>query len=286
MEKMKNSLNFFKQDLNNFRKNNIYPLEAINLVENSKDQIIPILNSWNNALNKVKHAFNLDDSNLENLPTRLHQITFENTKNDFHQKNKSKIVIGIAGPGACGKGTLVESLNLPKVVNTTTRPARSYEIDQVHYHFLNDLSFQNMIDNGDFLSVTNRPGRGLYGIEKNSLSNILNKSKVAIIEENPETLFKIQQSVQENNPSVYFSINYILPPQPIVLHLATRLAKRSLESNGDFLNSINSTLGQRQIDEFESLADIAKNGGNVCFFVINNNVDNIASIIKDTYKIE
>ena len=286
MEKMKNDINFFKQDLNNFRKNNTYPLEAINLVEKSQDQLISILNSWNNALNKVKYAFNIEDSNLENLPTRLHKITFESIKNDFQQKNKNKIVIGIAGPGACGKGSLIESLNLPKVINTTTRPARSYEIDQVHYHFLDDLSFRNMADNGDFLSVTDRPGRGLYGIEKNNLNNIFNKSNIAIIEENPETLFKIQQSINKNDKSIYFSINYILPPQPIVLHLATRLAKRCLESNGNFLDSIDSTLGQRQIAEFESLSDIAKKGGNICFFVVNNNIDHITSQIKNIYKIE
>lgn len=286
MEKIKNDINFFKQDLNNFRKNNIYPLEAINLVEKSQDQLVPIFSYWNNALNKVKCAFNIDDSNLENLPAKLHQITFEKLKNDFEKKGKNKIVIGIAGPGACGKGSLIESLNLPKVVNTTTRPARSYEIDQVHYHFLDDLSFRKMADNGDFLSVTDRPGRGLYGIEKASLNNTFNKSKTVNIEENPETLFKIQQSINKNDKSVYFSINYILPPQPIVLHLATRLAKRCLESNGNFLDSIDSTLGQRQIAEFESLSDIAKNGGNICFFVVNNNIDQITSQIKNIYKIE
>lgn len=288
MEKMKNYTDIFKQDINDFKQNNTYPIEAIRLVEDHQDQLIAIFNYWENAFDKVASAFNISDSDRKNIPYKLHQLTFEKIKKDFKEKDisKTKIIIGIAGPGACGKGTLIESLNLPKVVNTTTRLARSYEIDQVHYHFVDDFSFQEMIDNGDFLSVTDRPGRGLYGIEKNSLKNVFNKSKVAVIEENPETLFKVQKSInKDNSESTYFAINYILPPQPIAIHLATRLAKRCLETNSNFLDSINSTLGQRQVNEFESLADIAKNGGNICFFVINNDIEYNASLIKTIYQL-
>jgi len=286
MEVIKNKVDFFRQNIDDFKKNNTYPIDAINLIEKYQSQLISISNNWNNAINKVKSAFDINDSNLENLPNELHQITFEKLKNDFEKTGKNKIVIGIAGPGACGKGTLIESLSLPKVLNTTTRLPRSYEEDQVHYHFVDDSNFKKMEDNNEFLSVTSRPGRGLYGIEKISLNNTFNKSKVAIIEENPATLFKIQESINEGDKSIYFSINYILPPQPIILHLAARLAKRCLESNDNFLNSVNSTLGERQIEEFESLVNITKNGGNVCFFVVNNNIDHIASQIKNIYKIE
>ncbi|MDD4785160.1 MAG: hypothetical protein PHH12_01775 [Candidatus Shapirobacteria bacterium] len=285
MEKIKKEVDIFKQDLNYFRTNQTYPTQAINLVERHQEQLVPILGNWNNALTRIKLAFNLDNSSLETLPTKLHQITFEKVKNDLEKSSKNRIVIGIAGPGACGKGSLVESLNLPKVLNTTTRPPRSYEIDNLHYHFVNDSIFHKMEACHEFLSVTPRPGRGFYGVEKKSLENTFSQSKMAIIEENPDTLFKIQQSLEKDRKSTYFSINYILPPQPIILHLATRLAKRSIETNGNFLDSIDNTLGQRQIDEFESLIDINKNGGNICFFVVDNNIDQIASIIKNTYKI-
>ena len=285
MEKIKKEIDIFKQDLDYFRGNQTYPIEAINLVEKHQDQLVPILANWDSALIKIRSAFNLHNSSLETLPTNLHQVTFEKVKNDFEKSSKNRIVIGIAGPGACGKGSLVESLALPKVLNTTTRSPRSYEIDNLHYHFVDDFTFHKMESNQEFLSVTPRPGRGLYGVEKTILENTFNQSKMAIIEENPVTLFNIKQSLEKDKKSTYFSINYILPPQPIILHLATRLAKRSIESNSNFLDSIDSTLGQRQIDEFESLIDINKNGGNICFFVINNNVDQIASTIKNTYQI-
>lgn len=288
MEVLKNNMDLFSQKIDDFRKNKTYPLKAIDLVEKHRQDLVPILDSWDNAFDKVSSAFGIDSSKKEDIPHKLHQFTFEKISQKLEKGNNPKAkIIGIAGPGACGKGSLIASLDLPKVVNTTTRLSRSYEVDQVDYHFIDISSFQKMLNSGEFLTTSHKPGRGWYGVEKNNLNKILKQSQVAVIEGNPETLFKIQKSVNGDvDKSVHFTINYILPPYPTIPHLATRLAKRCLETNGNFLNLIDSTLGQRQVDEFESLIDIAKNGGNICFFVINNDIDEIASLMKKTYQVK
>ena len=281
-EIIKSNEDIFSQKIAEFEASHTYPPKAIELVKASQKYLNPILNSWDAAFSKVLSAFGISDCKQNDMPLLLQQITLRKISQESTQDGPK--IIGIAGPGACGKGTLIDALNLPKVINTTTRTPRCYEIDQVDYRFVDDSSFQEMIKAGGFLTTDYKPGRGWYGIEKDSLHSVLKQSLAVIIEGNPSTLFDIQRSIVNKN--AYFTINYILPPYPPIPHLATRLAKRSIETNSDFVSSIESTLGERQITEFESLIDISRKGGNICFFVVDNNVDQVASSIKRIWHID
>ncbi|MGC3955779.1 MAG: guanylate kinase [Propionicimonas sp.] len=62
----------------------------------------------------------------------------------------------VCGPTAVGKGSVVAALRdrFPQIwvsVSVTTRPARPGEIDGVHYHFIDDAAFDELIANDGLL---------------------------------------------------------------------------------------------------------------------------------------
>ena len=61
----------------------------------------------------------------------------------------------LSGPSGVGKTTLGNALleRFPRFrlsVSHTTRPPRGKEQDGVHYHFVSDESFTDLVDNGAF----------------------------------------------------------------------------------------------------------------------------------------
>ncbi|MGC3956244.1 MAG: guanylate kinase [Propionicimonas sp.] len=62
----------------------------------------------------------------------------------------------VCGPTAVGKGSVVAALRdrFPQIwvsVSVTTRPARPGEVDGVHYHFIDDAAFDELIANDGLL---------------------------------------------------------------------------------------------------------------------------------------
>jgi guanylate kinase len=73
----------------------------------------------------------------------------------------------LSGPSGVGKDSVIELIRArsPWVwlsVSVTTRPMRDYETDGVHYHFVDRLEFQNLIDRGELLEWAEFAGN-LYG---------------------------------------------------------------------------------------------------------------------------
>lgn len=74
----------------------------------------------------------------------------------------------LAGPTAVGKGTVSADVRAryPQVwlsVSMTTRPPRPGEVDGVHYHFVDDATFDRMVADGEFLEWAVVHGRHRYG---------------------------------------------------------------------------------------------------------------------------
>ncbi|MFS1430299.1 hypothetical protein LMH73_025095, partial [Vibrio splendidus] len=67
---------------------------------------------------------------------------------------------------ASGKDTVAailrEKFGYHKAITTTTRPPRPYEVDGVHYHFLEERDFKDRVEYGEFIEHENNKGN-YYG---------------------------------------------------------------------------------------------------------------------------
>jgi hypothetical protein len=108
------------------------------------------------------------------------------------------------------------------------------------------------VEEGSFyLNLTYRPGRGWYGMGSDTFKG-LNKGDLITIEESGPNLVLIGDSL--NKEDINYSVVYILPPQPI----ATTMARRALSRDGVDQSSetLFSTIGERQVNEFEVMVDL------------------------------
>lgn len=93
----------------------------------------------------------------------------------------------LAGPTAVGKGTVAADIRrrYPQVwlsVSATTRPPRPGEVDGVHYRFVDDATFDQMIADGGMLEWAVVHGRHRYGTPRDPVLKALAKGRPALLE--------------------------------------------------------------------------------------------------------
>lgn len=93
----------------------------------------------------------------------------------------------IAGPTAVGKGTLVAELrrrhpDLFVSVSATTRSPRPGEVDGVHYHFVTDREFDQMVADDQMLEWALVHGRYRYGTPRGPVEAELAAGRPAVLE--------------------------------------------------------------------------------------------------------
>lgn len=118
---------------------------------------------------------------------------------------------------------------------------------------------ENMVDGitltvekgSSYLNLTYRPGRGWYGVSTDTFDG-LKKGDIITLEESGPNLVLIGDSI--NKEELNYSLVYILPPQPI----AETMARRALSRDGIDQPSekLFSTIGERQVNEFETMVDL------------------------------
>ncbi|MEJ7635674.1 guanylate kinase [Aeromicrobium sp.] len=98
----------------------------------------------------------------------------------------SRLVV-LAGPTAVGKGTVAACVRRshPEIwisVSVTTRPARPGEIDGVHYHFISDEEFDQLVAEDGLLewAVVHRAAR--YGTPRAAVEQRLGEGTPALLE--------------------------------------------------------------------------------------------------------
>ncbi|MDE0775901.1 guanylate kinase [Nocardioides sp.] len=96
-------------------------------------------------------------------------------------------LVVLAGPTAVGKGTVATAVRErhPEVwlsVSATTRAPRPGEVDGVHYHFVDDATFDAMIADGDLLewAVVHRAAR--YGTPRGPVEESLAAGRPSMLE--------------------------------------------------------------------------------------------------------
>jgi guanylate kinase len=102
------------------------------------------------------------------------------------ERSPSRLVV-LAGPTAVGKGTVAARVRErhPEVwisVSATTRRPRPGEIDGVHYHFVDDARFDEMIEGGEFLEWAVIHGAARYGTPRQPVLDAVAAGRQALLE--------------------------------------------------------------------------------------------------------
>jgi guanylate kinase len=93
----------------------------------------------------------------------------------------------LAGPTAVGKGTVSAYIrdNFPDVwlsVSATTRAPRPGEADHVHYHFVDEARFDEMVAGGELLEWAVVHGRHRYGTLRRPVERALAAGRPVLLE--------------------------------------------------------------------------------------------------------
>ena len=171
-------------------------------------------------------------------------------------------IIAIMGKSASGKDTIMKELvkrnpSLNEIVSYTTRPQRDYEINTIHYNFVTIEEFAEMLEKDEMLEATNF-NNWWYGTSINSLKKdvvnigVFNPEGVFALLENDDILDidiyyvlakdktrLIRQLTREENPNIKEILRRYQTDEKDFLELPNRYIRIDNETNGDFLDCLN-----------------------------------------------
>jgi guanylate kinase len=149
---------------------------------------------------------------------------------DDHEKPDtpaSGLVFVLSGPSGVGKSTLIERLKheqfpITHCVTATTRPRRQGEEHGVHYYFLSENEYDQLLDSGQFLehAVVHKLYR--YGIPLHSIRDGLRRGRDVILAPDVQGASTVRWKLPN-------AITIFLRP-PTLEELAPRLAARGTET--------------------------------------------------------
>jgi guanylate kinase len=138
------------------------------------------------------------------------------------------MLVIVSGPSGVGKDTVIQSLCLvptsPEryfVVTSTTRPRREYEVDGVHYHFLDEAEFERRRQAGGFLEANLVHGHW-YGTPRDEVRQALVAGRDAILKIDVQGAAVVKQKVPEA------LLVFLVPPS--LEDLFERLQARATET--------------------------------------------------------
>ncbi len=132
----------------------------------------------------------------------------------------------VSAPSGAGKTTLCRELlrRIPELrlsVSYTTRPPREGEINDVHYTFVSEKKFRNMIDRGEFAEWAMVHGN-MYGTSAGRLKKLIREGYDIILDIDVHGARQLKGSCDN---AVYI---FVLPPSMQILK--QRLTERKTES--------------------------------------------------------
>ena len=152
----------------------------------------------------------------------------ENRPQDVVEGAPGAMVVIVSGPSGVGKDTVISSLCLmpiePQryfVVTCTTRPRREYEVDGLHYHFLDDAEFVRRRDAGGFLESNLVHGHW-YGTPRDQVREALAAGRDAILKIDVQGAAVVKQRVPDA------LLVFLVPPS--LEDLFSRLRSRATET--------------------------------------------------------
>ena len=162
-----------------------------------------------------------------------------------HSQASGRLCV-LAGPTAVGKGTGAADLreHHPEVwisVSVTTRRPRPGEVDGVHYWFVSDERFDEMIEQGELLEWAVVHTSARYGTPRGPVEEALAAGRPALLEIDLQGA----RQVRETMPSAYFV--FLAPPS--WEELVRRLVGRGTESEEERTRRLQTAVAELAAEE-------------------------------------
>ncbi|HWB37551.1 MAG TPA: guanylate kinase [Rugosimonospora sp.] len=144
--------------------------------------------------------------------------------NDDEARPAARLTV-LSGPSGVGKDSVIELIRArsPWVwlsVSVTTRPKRDYEIDGVHYHFVDRAEFRRLIEAGELLEWAEFAGN-LYGTPREQVEKQLATGRPALLKIDLQGARQVREAMPEAR------LVFLAPPS--VEELKRRLVGRGTE---------------------------------------------------------
>lgn len=182
--------------------------------------------------------------------------------------HKKGLLYIVSAPAGTGKTTLIERLksefkSVVPSISYTTRTPRAGEVDGVHYHFVSESQFKQMLDQKEFLETVELYG-SYYGTSKLDVQSSLEKGNHVFLVIDTQGAEKIK-----NGPLKVSTTIFIKPPS--LEALKKRLENRKTESK---------ELLEKRLKWAEIEMESEKNYE---FSLINDNLDEAYDVLRSIF---
>lgn len=159
----------------------------------------------------------------------------------------------ITGPSGVGKGTLIASLmkrvpSLELSVSATTRSPRRGERDGVDYHFLDDPTFDRLVEAGEFVEHASYSGRR-YGTLRSELEDRVAAGVPVVLEIEVQGARQVRESMPE-------AVQVFIAP-PSIEALRQRLSGRGTDAPEEVARRL--TVAERELEAKDEFAHVIVN---------------------------